>query len=130
MEAIDDLFSAIRPDLAACGLKAKLRDDSLKLHDGLLHADLFVQGERLGSLGIDPGQSPAEQTLTLASQIQDLLLEGLRDGDGRAVVWPPCPVAGHGHPMRPALRAGRSQWTCPESAGVAVDVGRLAPQDS
>jgi hypothetical protein len=129
VEAINDLFSAVRQDLTACGLKAKLRDDSLKLLDGLLHADLFVQGERLGSLGVDPEQGPAERALSLATQVQDLLLEGLRDSDGHAVVWPPC-RAGHGHPMQPALREGYPHWTCPESTEVAIALGSFEPPDS
>jgi hypothetical protein len=126
MKEMTDLFGAVKHDLAASGLKAKLREDTLKLHDGLLHADLFVQGQRLGGLGVDPAQSPVAQALTLATQVQDLVLEGLRDSAGHQVVWPRC-LSDHGHPMQPVMREDSPVWTCPHAPQLICCIGDYDP---
>lgn len=121
-QVIEEAFQALLRDLSTAGLSARLKEDSSGLKDGMLRADLSVGGRRIGHLAVDPAQEPSVRTWWLAHQVQDLILEEVRDAEGHNVPWPRC-TEGHPHPMRPAPEPDEAIWVCPSRDGVTVPMG-------
>lgn len=95
-QGMEEPFQEVLRDLVASGLSARLKGDSSGLTDGLLRADLSVAGRRIGHLAVDPARDLDGCIWMLADQVQDLVLEEVRDEEGHAIVWPPC-TEGHQH---------------------------------
>lgn len=118
---LEDAFRPVAHDLAAAGHASELAPDSSGMRDGLLSADLRVDGERLGIVAIDPIWDPVLSTHQLAEQTQELVLEYTRPGN-EAPVWPRC-RPGHAHPMTLARESESATWTCPRDLDYQVPVG-------
>ncbi|TDD93852.1 hypothetical protein [Actinomadura rubrisoli] len=118
---LQDAFRPVAHDLAAAGYAAELASDSLGMKDGMLRADLRIDGERLGIVAVDPAWDSAISTRQLAEQAQDLILEYVRPGHG-APMWPEC-RPGHPHPMTLAREIESATWTCPRDPDYQAPVG-------
>lgn len=66
-----------------------------------------------------------EQTVMLADQIQELVIEELWSRRLSAS-WPECPTH-RGHPLRSAVVETHAVWQCPQDSGIRFPIGGLSP---
>ncbi|MCM3884664.1 hypothetical protein [Frankia sp. R82] len=123
-----EAFIPVDRDLTTAGVVVALEHAptppvSPTVYGGMLYARIRLIGQAVGNLGIDIAHSPSQQTLNLADQTQDYVLE-TPWREGRAAVWPVC-VEGHGHPMKALLESDWRApfWCCPRDASIRLLIG-------
>jgi hypothetical protein len=122
---VDDLlveaFEPVARDLRTAGFKAALRESSLSMQDGLLYADLKVDGERIAQLRVDPDAPMESRVAMLAQFTQEAMDDNVRRG-GAVVAWPAC-QDGHPHPMTTDLSLETARWSCPVDTAYSIAIG-------
>jgi hypothetical protein len=75
-------------------------------------------------ISIMKDDTPAEQIVGLADQVQEAAIEALWMAR-LPVTWPQCPHHPDTHPLEPVLVSGAPTWRCPDDGGAIAAIGGL-----
>lgn len=128
--SIDAVFrTALEPvlsDLArTAAVSLKMRACEPSDVPGLVTAMIVTADGSGTGISVALGDQQADRVLTLADQLQEIVVEALWS-EARPATWPECPEHPGTHPLR-AVRVGTSaMWICPTNGSQVAEIGSLS----
>src|SRR5690348_5458019 len=121
MAALDPVLS----DLGrTAGVLLKIRADQWSDFPGQVAATIVEPDGTGTGVSVLMGDTSAERIVSVADQLQDVVVEALWK-DARPATWPDCPEHANSHPLRAEHTDAGPTWVCPKSHTAFAAIGSL-----